>query len=331
MTIKFNIGLGTFRFFLAFLVAISHLWENMIGGPAAYAVWGFFVLSGFLMTLILTTKYGFTKQGIQNYAHNRILRIYPSYILGCIFGITPLLILNGTDTTVLNPAYKMPTQFCYYVHNILMLPLPTDGLFVPVAGALFVEFWAYALMIFAAKSKSAAWLGLIITLFTNIHYGFSPDTFPERYSFFTPSICGFFVGSLCVHYYQKIKCFIYPKTSLIVWCLHAMLSLKWEGYPWTYGLYTSLVCSAWVIISLYPIKTGKADKLFGDMSYIVYLIHTTIGMCFWWNYKERSFLFFLITFIITVFISYIWVILFERPLQKRFKRNIMPRKNVLGA
>ena len=66
MTIKFNIGLGTFRFFLAFLVAISHLWENMIGGPAAYAVWGFFVLSGFLMTLILTTKYGFTKQGIQN-------------------------------------------------------------------------------------------------------------------------------------------------------------------------------------------------------------------------------------------------------------------------
>ena len=34
-------GIGTWRFFLSFLVAISHLYGNMIHGPAAYAVWGF--------------------------------------------------------------------------------------------------------------------------------------------------------------------------------------------------------------------------------------------------------------------------------------------------
>jgi peptidoglycan/LPS O-acetylase OafA/YrhL len=51
-----KISLGTWRFFLAFLVAISHLWAGMIDGPAAYAVWGFFVLSGYLMTLVLMTK-----------------------------------------------------------------------------------------------------------------------------------------------------------------------------------------------------------------------------------------------------------------------------------
>lgn len=50
-------GLGTWQFFLAFVVVISHLWAGMIDGPAAYAVWGFFVLSGYLMTLVLTTKY----------------------------------------------------------------------------------------------------------------------------------------------------------------------------------------------------------------------------------------------------------------------------------
>jgi hypothetical protein len=37
-------SLGTWRFFLAFVVVISHLWAGMIDGPAAYAVWGFFVL-----------------------------------------------------------------------------------------------------------------------------------------------------------------------------------------------------------------------------------------------------------------------------------------------
>lgn len=36
-------GIGSWRFFLAFLVVISHLWKDMIGGPAAYAVWGFYV------------------------------------------------------------------------------------------------------------------------------------------------------------------------------------------------------------------------------------------------------------------------------------------------
>lgn len=35
-------GLGSWRFLLAFFVVISHLYADMFGGPAAYAVWGFF-------------------------------------------------------------------------------------------------------------------------------------------------------------------------------------------------------------------------------------------------------------------------------------------------
>ena len=54
---KFNIfGLGAFRLMLALFVAVSHLYSEMIHGPAAYAVWGFYLLSGYLMTLILNEK-----------------------------------------------------------------------------------------------------------------------------------------------------------------------------------------------------------------------------------------------------------------------------------
>lgn len=314
-----GLGLGTFRFFLAFLVAISHLWENMLHGPAAYSVWGFFVLSGFLMTLVLSKKYGIDRSGLKKYAFNRFLRIYPSYIVGCIFGIIVLVLFQGDDTTVLNPSFRFPQTLTDYIHNFFMIPLPTQGLLVPVAGALFTEMWAYMLMPFSAKSRSAAWLGFLITAFTNIHYGFSVETFGERYSFFTPAIVGFFVGSLCFHYFEVLKRFAMPKISLMVWCLHAVLWWVDISYPWTYGIYVSLFCSAWVVISLFPIKTKDSDKLLGDMSYLVYLLHTTVGMCVYQYFEQRSFSFFCVAFTGTIILSYLMVVCFERPLQHRFK------------
>lgn len=71
------LGMGAWRLFLAALVVLSHLWAPMVQGYAAYAVWGFFVLSAYLMTFVLTQKYGFTKQGLRDYAWNRFLRIMP--------------------------------------------------------------------------------------------------------------------------------------------------------------------------------------------------------------------------------------------------------------
>uniref|UniRef100_UPI003FED5D51 acyltransferase family protein n=1 Tax=Bilophila wadsworthia TaxID=35833 RepID=UPI003FED5D51 len=148
-------GIGTWRFFLSFLVAISHLYGNMIHGPAAYAVWFFFVLSGFLMSLVLTKKYGFSPSGLKDYAQNRFLRIYPSYIFSVILGIGVLFVLKRYhfETTVLNPAFQRPGSLYEFIGNFLMIPFAVGGLFVPVASALFVEVWAYALMPFMAYSR----------------------------------------------------------------------------------------------------------------------------------------------------------------------------------
>lgn len=317
-----KLGLGSFRFFLAFLVAISHLWEDMLHGPAAYAVWGFFVLSGFLMTLILTTKYGLHADGLKKYAFNRFLRIYPSYIIGCILGVVVLFLCNNfniADSHALNPAFHLPKDVFSYICNIFMAPLGANGLLVPVAGALFVEVWAYMLMPFAAKSKSAAWLALILTFFANYQYGFDPGSFAIRYSSFATSIMGFFIGSLCWHYYEYLKRFSMPFISFLVWCIHAILWYVDVYYPWQYGIYISLFVSAWVVVSLFPIKTVKTDKILGDMSYLLYLLHTTVGMCVFPFYGGRNIDFFFVSFIITCILSYIMVVYFEHPLQRKFK------------
>lgn len=316
---KLNIGLGTFRFFLAFLVAISHLWEDMLQGPAAYSVWGFFVLSGFLMTLVLTKKYGLSAEGIKQYAHNRFLRIYPSYFICCIFGLIVLICLHNTDTTILNPAFFLPIGIVDILGNLFMVPFHFEGYLVPVAGALFTEVWAYMLMPFAATHKCAAWLGLIITFTANCNYGFDVSTFSDRYALFAPAIMGFFVGSICFHYIDKLKRIAMAKLSFIVWCIHACLWLIQTSYPWKHGIYISLICSAWVVISFFSTKSNATDKLLGDMSYLVYLLHTTVGMCVYSYFGARTIGFFTITFLLTLILSYIMVVYFERPLQKRFK------------
>ena len=88
------------------VVVISHLWAGMIDGPAAYAVWGFFVLSGYLMTLVLTTKYGTAPAGLRQFATNRLLRIYPSFIVAAVLGIATILALRplGIDPSRPEPA-----------------------------------------------------------------------------------------------------------------------------------------------------------------------------------------------------------------------------------
>lgn len=121
-----TLGLGSWRFLLAFFVAISHLYKDMIGGPAAYSVWGFFVLSGFLMTEILKNKYGFGLNGLKQYGFNRFLRIYPLYYLSLIIGILTLYLLAkyNIEPKILNPQFYYPESLYSWFVNISLLPLP---------------------------------------------------------------------------------------------------------------------------------------------------------------------------------------------------------------
>ncbi len=293
----------------------------MIHGPAAYAVWGFFVLSGFLMTLILTKKYGFSSQGLRDYATNRILRIYPGYIFSVLLGIVTLVILGrfSLPSTALNPAFFFPRTTYEIIDNFLMIPFFTGGLYVPVASALFVEVWAYALMPFMARSKHAAILAFLITLAANLQYGIFPESFPQRYAGFATGLLAFATGSLVLHYYETLKRFAMPLTSVAIWCVHGVLWLFNVYYPWNYGLYVSMLLSGWVVVSLFHIKSSNTDKWLGDLSYPVYLLHTTVGMFFYFLFGERSFLFFLISFLATMALSHFVIIYIEKPIQ-RFKK-----------
>ncbi|HEY8270465.1 MAG TPA: acyltransferase, partial [Pseudobdellovibrionaceae bacterium] len=270
-------GFGTWRFFLAFLVAISHLYANMIHGPAAYAVWGFYVLSGYLMTYVLTTKYSFTVKGLQEFAFNRFLRIFPGYWIVTILGVITILVLKDqVSLTTLNPQFQLPNNFNEWLFVVTLLPVfPNARLPVPVASALGIEVGAYILMPFLAASRSASWLVLIISFIIHAQFDFIGDTFAVRYATFLPCLFPFAAGSLICHYRLFLLKFAAPKLSTFVWLAQCLIWLSRPYYPWTYGLYISVALSAWVTLSLSNIKTGKLDSHLGELSYPVYLLHTT--------------------------------------------------------
>lgn len=318
---------GSWRFALAVMVAISHLWSRMIGGPAAYAVWGFFVLSGYLMTFVLVHKYGFDRSGLLAYARNRFLRIFPSYYVALILGVITIFALkNCVDLTRLNPQFALP-QGLNWLNPITLLPVfSPSNLPVPVSGALSTEVGFYLLMPLFARSKSTAWLGLIVGIMANVAMGFDTSTFAHRYTSSMTCMVAFAAGSLTCHYMDWLRRVAMPWASVTAWLLHAIIWIKWDSWPWTYGLYSSVVLSAWVVVSLDSRATSFVDRNLGDWSYPMYLFHTTVGAWLlpYYGY-DRPFMFFLWSFLLSIVVCWALVRFFDRPLAKlKIYRQVKP-------
>ena len=75
---------------LALMVVHSHFTGGALGGPVA--VFGFFCLSGYLMTKIVNETYADGLAGYLRYLGNRALRIYPAYYVGVAFAAAVLLL-----------------------------------------------------------------------------------------------------------------------------------------------------------------------------------------------------------------------------------------------
>ena len=272
------------------------------------------------MVYVLSNKYGVDSGGLKDFAFNRFLRIFPLYWMACIFGAISLYFLPkmGVTPSALNPQFLMPQSRGDWFNNVTLLPIiGGQGLFVPVSGALAVEVAAYILMPIMAFSRQASWLGLILSLTLNIRYGLTIETFGERYSSFLTCFAAFSLGTLISHYHKPLQRISAPFLSVVVWGAHCLVWIWYDQWPWTYGLYVSAILSAWVVLSLSRLETGKIDGVLGDLSYPLYLFHTTIAV---WvlllPFSIRSFGFFVVSFFLTITLSWCFIIVIDRPLHR---------------
>ncbi len=87
--------MGTIRFILAMLVVIFHL--ALVPKIGHMAVQAFFVLSGYLMTLVMHGSYGYSPAGFRRFWANRALRLYPMYLLSLVLTLG-LIAFLGEET-----------------------------------------------------------------------------------------------------------------------------------------------------------------------------------------------------------------------------------------
>ena len=151
-----------FRFVMALLVVVTHIGGvEILGG---IAVWGFYVLSGFLMTAVLNTRYGFDRDGLLGYALSRAFRLLPSYWLGIVISAVVIAIYSEqVDPRSINHQMGLPATAQGILANIFILGNTFLGLgridtaLSPPVWAVEVEILMYVCScFFLSRSEKAA-------------------------------------------------------------------------------------------------------------------------------------------------------------------------------
>lgn len=323
-----GLGLGTFRFVLAMFVAVTHLWAAAPHGFAAYAVWGFFALSGFLMTCVLLDKYGFSAAGLRAYATNRFLRIFPPYYAALLLGMVAVWWLRsrGVDPTQLNPEFGIPHSAQGWLFPLTLFPgFGREAMPIAVANALGIEVGFYLLMPFMARWRAVAWAFLVCGLGQIAWFGLRTESFALRYATFWPCCLAFALGALVAHYRSSLRRVAMPGASVALWLTNSLAWFRWSAWPWKSGLYVATLLSAWVVVSVHERPQSRLDRWLGDLSYPVYLLHTVCGgFAMLAIAPVRGAAFALFSLLLTLAMSVLFVVLLDRPLQRIKRKPVLP-------
>lgn len=284
--------MGYFRFVLSVLVCANHLW--VIGGVGRYAVFSFYILSGYLMTTIICERYGTSFAGVRKYAANRLLRIYPTYLVALTFAILALTIIGSDGAKAVDPNLSIPTTVKSWLMNTTLIGLDFNiqDRTIPPSWTLFVELLFYAaiplLVRFGAKS-------IIIWVFMSIAYHAyflltATDAgldWNSRYGEILAGSLGFSLGCAARFFPCNVLRFNGATVTSVLGlttCYSITVYFMLVGYnnsDWryisTFGFYLTMAFSVLFIVNSINITQSKLGKFLGDLSYPLYLSHIPIG------------------------------------------------------
>ena len=144
---------GIWRYFLSLCVFTAHTAAATWSWGSSqfygmYAVFCFYVLSGYLISRVLNERYGFSRKGVIRFSVNRLLRLYPGYWAGAVFALTVVIALPALSRQT-GWGYVIPDSLPSWLSAIFIVGSRLkEGcrLLIPQAWSLSVELLFYALM-----------------------------------------------------------------------------------------------------------------------------------------------------------------------------------------
>jgi peptidoglycan/LPS O-acetylase OafA/YrhL len=289
--------IDVYRFLLALCVVQGHLFLGGPPGLAWQAVFSFYVLSGFLMTLVLNEIYGFGPRSFGRFFANRILRLYPAYY--AVVLVTVLHIVFISPTNLLNGALSLPQTATEWLANVLIAGLVgidqsqvVAHRLVPTAWSLTIELFCYALLAaYFARSKPRLWAllggGLAITA---VHFGLQFRTAPPDYGFLDhyvvlqAGLIPFAVGGLA-YFHRRSRWFEPGGRRMGILALFLLLNggLDYlsEFHRNVSGLYIAVALNLFLVPMLFRHdemhRKQRWQVTLGGIAYPIFISHWFVG------------------------------------------------------
>jgi peptidoglycan/LPS O-acetylase OafA/YrhL len=281
--------LGCYRTFLALLVVIQHLGGASVLG--AYAVFGFYCISGYLMTRVVHEGYGYTAKGIGRYLINRFLRIYPLYWMSALLSITIILLFGDSATKSFHPDIFIPQTAADALRNLfIFFPQLESPRLTPPAWALTVELCFYLLIgAGISKSKRITLLWFALSVGYHLYAAINNYAWDDIYFTVWAASLPFSTGAFIYHFRKELTKILgwMPNKIVVGILLFALLPINWwiasqGNYVRDIGFYINYALCAFTIaylVNVQLLNDGhlKVDKIIGDLSYPIYLFHYQIG------------------------------------------------------
>lgn len=338
--------LGSYRLFLAVMVVVGHLaGVPKIGG---YAVFGFYLISGYLMTLVIQRAYGYGVVGFAYYALNRFLRIYPAYWVSILLSLFLIYMFGAEFFARYRREIALPDGGLEWARNVLIyFPGLEAPRLTPPSWALTVElafYIAIGLGLSAGKKTTAVWF------FCSVGYHVGAlllgRGYEERYFPVWAASLPFSTGAAMYHFKSHIKRAVtgipFFSNPLMIPVLGVMFFANWYvgqelGVSGSVSFYINFLICCLALVGfafVWPRSFGNdIDGVLGSLSYPVYLLHYQVGAMVLFIFSalgvemrrgEVGFLLAALPFVMLV--AYLMVVLIERPIEGvrvRVKSNVI--------
>lgn len=332
--------LGSYRYFLALLVTLSHMQVMSVWWQGSYAVFGFYVISGYLMTFVLREVYvGYSN--VWRYLVNRFLRIFPLYWFLTI--LTILCLAAGMKIIYA----EIPINPKTILANLTLIYYPKIVLTVTQAWSLRVELVFYVFMIFLCRDARIVWVWFLVSVFIVVYLNVTDTKFKFMNNTLYGSSIAFALGSL-VYYCKdwlkprKIHLFLsffalifHMYFAEIIWSFPSVGGGIQAGfYPHHFGIYANTVLATYFLLAIVCLNLtrggdnwyGKLDKFLGDITYGIFLSHwVAIALArHLFSPDSSKWIQDIVALIITHIIAIVLFYYFETPINRKFRDRIRP-------